>query len=45
MTSPLESAVCPRVSIGRIIYKFLNVCPFDYIAFAVSEKLGFRKQV
>ena len=24
----------------RIIYKFLNVCPFDYTAFAVSEKVG-----
>ena len=24
----------------RIIYKFLNVCPFDYTAFAVSGKVG-----
>ena len=24
-----------------IIYKFLNVCPFDYTAFAFSGKLGF----
>ena len=27
------------VSIRRIIYKFLNVCPFDYTAFAVSGKV------
>ena len=27
------------VSIGRIIYKFLNVCPFDYTSFAVSGKV------
>ena len=27
------------VSIRRIIYKFLNVCPFDYTAFAVSVKV------
>ena len=26
--------------IRRIIYKFLNVCPFDYTAFAVSGKVG-----
>ena len=26
------------VSIRRIIYKFLNMCPFDYTAVAVSEK-------
>ena len=24
----------------RIIYNFLNVCPFDYTAFAVSGKVG-----
>ena len=24
----------------RIIYKFLNVCSFDYTAFAVSGKVG-----
>ena len=24
----------------RTIYKFLNVCPFDYTAFAVSGKVG-----
>ena len=27
--------------IRRIIYKFLNVCPFDYTAFAVSGKVGY----
>ena len=26
--------------IRRIIYNFLNVCPFDYMAFAVSGKVG-----
>ena len=29
------------VYIRRIIYKFLNVCPFDNTAFAVSEKVGY----
>ena len=29
------------VYIRRIIYKFLNVCPFDYTAFAVSGKVGY----
>ena len=38
MTSPLWLAVGP-VSIRRIIYNFLNVCPFDYTAVAVSEKV------
>ena len=28
------------VSIRRIIYKFLNVCPFEYMAVAVSGKVG-----
>ena len=28
------------VSVWKIIYKFLNVCPFDYTAFAVSGKVG-----
>ena len=28
------------VFIRRIIYKFLNVCPFDYTGFAVSGKVG-----
>ena len=27
------------VSIRRIIYKFLSVCPFDYTAVAVSGKV------
>ena len=35
MTYPLRLAVSPIVSIRRIIYKFLNVCPFDYPAYAV----------
>ena len=26
--------------IRRFIYKFLNVCPFDYTAFVVSGKIG-----
>ena len=26
--------------IENIIYQFLNVCPFDYMAFAVSGKVG-----
>ena len=25
----------------RIIYKFLNVCPYDYTAFAASVKVGY----
>ena len=29
------------VYIRRIIYKFLNVCPFDYTAVAVSGKVGY----
>ena len=29
------------VYIRRIIYKFLNVCHFDYTAFAVSGKVGY----
>ena len=28
------------VFIRRFIYKFLNVCPFDYTAVAVSGKVG-----
>ena len=28
------------ISIRRIIYKFLNVCPFDYKAVAVNWKVG-----
>ena len=38
MTSPLGVAV---VYIRRFIYKFLNVGPFDYKAFAVSGKVGY----
>ena len=30
------SSACKR----RIIYKFLNLCPFVYTAFAVSGKVG-----
>ena len=30
------------VFIRRIIFKFLNACPYDYTAFAVSGKMGFR---
>ena len=26
--------------VRRIIYKFLNICPFDYTAFAVRGKTG-----
>ena len=40
MASPLWLAVGPRVFIGRIIYKFLNVCPFDCTTFGVSGKVG-----
>ena len=29
------------VYIRRIIYKFLNVCPFDYTAFVISGKVGY----
>ena len=35
MASPLKLAF-----IRRIIYNFLNVCPFDYTAFVVSGKVG-----
>ena len=27
--------------LSRIIYKVLNVCPFDFTAFAVSVKVGY----
>ena len=30
---------CSSVSIRRIIYKFLNVCPFDYTAVVVNGKI------
>ena len=36
MTSPLLLAVGLH---RRIIYKFLNVCPFDYTAVVVSGKV------
>ena len=36
MASPRWSSAFIR----RIIYKFLNVCPFDYTAFAVSGMVG-----
>ena len=37
----LSALVCcwSSVSIRTIIYKFLNVCPFDYMAVAVSGKV------
>ena len=31
--------MCETFSIRRIIYKFLNVCPFDYTVVAVSWKV------
>ena len=40
MASPLLLAVGPRSLQGGIIYPFLNVCPFHYTAFAISEKVG-----
>ena len=39
ITFPLWLAVGPQVSIRRIIYKFLIVCPFDFTAVAVSGKV------
>ena len=39
MTSPLWLAVGPQSTLRRIIYKFLNVFPFDYTAVAVSGKV------
>ena len=33
------------VFIRRIIYKCLNVCPFDYTVFEIVGRLGFRKPV
>ena len=39
MTSPLGVAV-GLLFIRRFIYKFFNVCPFDYTAVAVSGKVG-----
>ena len=40
MTSPLWLAVGPQSTQGELFTKFLNVCPFDYTAFAVSGKVG-----
>ena len=40
MTSPLGVAVGFVLYIRRFIYKFLNVCPFDFTAVAVSGKVG-----
>ena len=39
MTSPPGVAV-GLLSIRRFIYKFLNVCPFDYTTVVVSGKVG-----
>ena len=40
MTSPLWLAVGPQsLEIRRIIYTFLDVCPFDNTAVAVSGKV------
>ena len=40
MTSPLWLVVGrSSVSMSRIIYTFLNVCPFDYPAVAVSGQV------
>ena len=40
MTSPLWLAVGPQsLDIRKIIYNFLNVCPFNYTAVAVSGKV------
>ena len=33
------------VSIRRIIYNFLNVCPFDYTAVGLVGRLSARKPV
>ena len=41
MTSPILVCCWSSVSIRRIIYKFLNVCPFDYTAFVFSEKVEY----
>ena len=45
MTSPLGVAVGLLFYIRRFIYKFLNVCPFDYTADAGSGKVGPVNQV
>ena len=43
ITSPLGVAVGLLVYIRRFIYKFLNVCPFDYTAVAGSGEGWARK--
>ena len=45
MTSPLWVAVGFVVYIRRSIYKFSNVCPFDYMAVAGGGKVGTVDQV
>ena len=42
---PLRFSCWFVVNIGRFIYKFLNVCPFDYMAVAGSGKVGPVNQV
>ena len=39
ITSPLWLAVGPQSLLGGLFTNFLNVCPFDYMAVAVSEKV------
>ena len=41
MTSSTLVGCWSSVYIRMIIYKFLNVCPFDYTAVAVSGKVGY----
>ena len=45
LTSPLGVAVGFDVYIRRFIFKFSNVCPFDYTAVAGSGKVGHVNQV
>ena len=47
MPGPFTVFACwSQDSIRRIIYKFLNVCPFDYTVVAVSGKVqcSFKKR-
>ena len=40
LSVPTANVKCwSSVSIGRIVYKFLNECPFDYTAFAISGQV------
>ena len=39
MTSPLWLAVIPQSLLGGLFTNFLNVCPFDCTAVAVSGKV------